>query len=215
MGKQRKGRNAKVTRWSRSSSKSRRRQRSLSGVDSLVWVMGTVGILIALAVVLNLWQSGAFARPPTPSRSEDPSDLLPLAEARRPLRGDHDMALIPQQTPAPRPAPSDVPLARLELPSLSYNFGRSPKKPDLAHIFAVQNTGTADLEISNLVTSCGCTTAELSSSLIPPGQRADLTVTFDPDFHDTRGEVVRLVWFATSDPTEPWVEVRITADVQP
>jgi hypothetical protein len=68
--------------------------------------------------------------------------------------------------------------------------------------------------IQNLVTSCGCTTAELSSNVIPPGQRADLTVTFDPDFHPTEGEVVRLVWFATNDPTQPWVEVRFTAEVE-
>jgi hypothetical protein len=45
------------------------------------------------------------------------------------------------------------------------------------------------------------------------GQRADLTVTFDPDFHATQGPVVRLVWFATNDPTQPWAEVRLTADV--
>ncbi len=70
-------------------------------------------------------------------------------------------------------------------------------------------------EIGNLVTSCDCTIAELSSRLIPPGQRADLTVTFDPDFHETHGEVTRLVWFATNDPTQPWVELRIEADVQP
>lgn len=61
---------------------------------------------------------------------------------------------------------------------------------------------------------CACTTAELLSSVIPPGRRADLSVTFDADFHETRGEVTRLVWFATNDPTQPWVEVRITADVR-
>jgi hypothetical protein len=83
----------------------------------------------------------------------------------------------------------------------------------VAHIFAVQNTGDADLEIGNLVTSCGCTTANLSTSIIPPGRRADLTVTFDPDFHATEGRVTRLVWFATNDPSQPWVEVRIDADV--
>ncbi len=77
----------------------------------------------------------------------------------------------------------------------------------------MQNTGDADLEIRNLVTSCGCTTANLSASIIPPGRRADLTVTFDPDFHVTKGGVVRLVWFATNDPTQPWIEVRIEADV--
>ena len=78
----------------------------------------------------------------------------------------------------------------------------------------MQNTGTADLEIGNLVTSCGCTAAELSSDVIPPGQRADLTVTFDADFHETGGQVTRLAWFATNDPAQPWAEVRITADVR-
>ena len=78
----------------------------------------------------------------------------------------------------------------------------------------MQNTGTAGLEISNLVTSCGCTVAELSSSVIPPGERADLAVTFDADYHPTSGVVTRLVWFATNDPTQPWIEMRIDADVQ-
>jgi hypothetical protein len=39
-------------------------------------------------------------------------------------------------------------------------------------------------------------------------------VTFDANFHETQGEVTRLAWFATDDPTQPWVEMRITADVQ-
>jgi hypothetical protein len=40
-------------------------------------------------------------------------------------------------------------------------------------------------------------------------------VTFDADLHATSGEVTRLVWFATNDPTQPWVEVRISVVVQP
>ena len=206
-------RGVKVTESTRRARKSKRR-RSSDKVPPLVWGIGAIEVVIAL-VALNLWQSGAFAKPPTPSRVEDPATLLPLAEAGRPLRGDHDMALIPQQTPAPLPAPSDVPVPRLDMPSFGYDFGRISANRDMAHTFAVQNTGTADLVVSNLVTSCGCTTAELSSRIVPPGRRADLTATFDPDYHETRGEVVRLVWFATNDPTQPWVEVRITADVQP
>jgi hypothetical protein len=84
----------------------------------------------------------------------------------------------------------------------------------VTHTFAVQNTGDADLLIGNLVTSCGCTMAELSSAVVPPGQRADLAATFDADYHPTNGPVTRLVWFATNDPTQPWVEVHITADVR-
>lgn len=188
------------------------RRRRPDGASPLVWMGGILGIVVLL-VVLNLFQSGVFADPPVASRSEDPASLLPLAEARRPLNGGHDMQRIPQQTPTPQPAPEGVALPSVDLPTVGYDFGLIPKRPDVAHVFAVQNTGMADLEISNLVTSCGCTMALLSSSVIPPGQRADLTVTFDPDFHATQGEVIRLVWFATNDPTQPWVEVRITANV--
>jgi hypothetical protein len=183
-------------------------------VNPLVWLGGVLVIVVVL-VGINLLQTGVLANPPTASRAEEPADLLPLAEAKRPLKGGHDMKRIPQQTPAPQPAPEGVALPKLDLPSSSHDFGLIPGRPDVARVFAVQNTGTADLEIRNLVTSCGCTTAELSSRVIPAGQRADLTVTFDPDFHTTQGPVVRLVWFATNDPTQPWAEVRVTANVQP
>jgi len=182
------------------------------GANPLVWLGGILGIIVVMAS-LNLWQSGVFAKPPEASRSEAPGELLPLAEGVQPLKGGHDMALIPQQPPAPQEAPAGVSLPHVDLPTTRHDFGRIAGRPDVAHIFAVQNTGTEDLKIWNLVTSCGCTTAEVSSSVIPPGQRADLTVIFDPDFHRTEGETVRLVWFATNDPTQPWVEVRIEADV--
>lgn len=208
-----KGDNKRAAQTVRRTRKPRRRRRRSRKVDPLVLVGGAVVLLVAL-LVTNLWQTGAFAPPPVPSRSQEPAELLPLAEAGRPLKGDHDMARIPKQTPAPQPAPEGAALARLDLPNDSHDFGLVPTKPDVAHVFAVQNTGTADLEIRNLVTSCACTVAELSSRVIPPGQRADLTVTFDPDYHATQGEVTRLVWFATNDPTQPWVEIRIIADVE-
>lgn len=197
---------------SRKRRSSGRRRRRSGGVNPLVWV-GSVLVIVVVLVGFNLL-SGALAEPPTPSRSQEVSALLPLAERKQPLKGGHDMARIPQQTPAPQPAPEGVALPRLDLPAADHDFGRIPGRPDVVHVFAVQNTGTAELKIWNLVTSCGCTTAELSSSIIPPGQRADLTVIFDPDFHVTQGPVVRLVWFATNDPAKPWAEVRLTADVQ-
>jgi len=125
------------------------------------------------------------------------------------------MKRIPAQTPAPQPAPEGVAVPVLRMPSASYDWGIIPKRPPVTHIFAVQNTGTADLLLNNMVTSCACTTAELSSSVIPPGQRADLTVTFNPSFHQVEGDVVRLVWFGSNDPTQPWVQVRLTANVLP
>ena len=204
-----------TSRGSRSASKRRgqRGRRSSRGADPLVWIAAVPLTIISL-LVFSAWQSGAFARAPRPSRAGDPANLLPLADAGDPLRGGHDMALIPQLTPTPQAAPLDVPVPRLDISSASYDFGRVYRQWDVTHIFAIQNVGDADLLISNLVTSCGCTVAELSSSVIAPGQRADLTVTFDADFHETSGEVTRLVWFSTNDTTQPWVEVRITAEVR-
>jgi hypothetical protein len=189
------------------------RGRSATWSNRLLWVAGSLTLVVAL-VLINLRDSNVFAQPSTASRDEELSVLLPLAEPKHGLTGTHDMELIPQETPMPQPVPLGVPVARLEIPSASYDFGRISHTGDVAHTFAVQNTGDADLVVTNLVTSCGCTTAELSSSVIPPGQRADLRVVFDPDFHDVQGEVTRLVWFATNDPARPWVEVRIRADVQ-
>jgi hypothetical protein len=213
MAKQRSKRKTRDVTKSPRARRARKRRQGLGGPNPLVWLAGVLGIVVML-VLFNLWQSGTFAKPPTPSRAEAEAELLPLAEPQRPLQGGHDMARIPRQTPAPQPAPAGVALPKLELASTSHDFGGISKRPDVAHIFAVQNTGTADLVLSNLVTSCGCTRAELSSSIIPPGERADLLVIFDPDFHETNGDVVRLVWFATNDPTLPWAEVRITAYVQ-
>lgn len=193
--------------------KKSRGRSSRSGANPLIWVGGVLAIVVLL-VSVNVLQSSVLADPPVTSRSEPVTELLPLAEAKRPLKGEHDMRRTPAQTPAPQPAPNGADLPVLDLPTESYDFGQVAKQPDVAHVFAVQNTGTADLVLQNLVTSCGCTTAQLSSSVIPPGQRADLTVIFDPDFHATEGEVVRLVWFATNDPRQPWVEVRLTAEVE-
>ena len=70
----------------RNRSSARRRRRS-SGVNPLVWLGGVLAI-VAVLVGVNLL-SGALAEPPKVSR-ENPADLLPLAEARRPLKGGHD-----------------------------------------------------------------------------------------------------------------------------
>jgi hypothetical protein len=196
---------------SRSSSRRRKRSRRVQPVALMIG--GTVG-LIVLLLAISLWQSGAFADPPSASGDGDAANVLPLTQAGRPLQGGHDMALIPKQTPAPRTVAEGVAAPRLNLPGLAHDFGRIYADWDVTHVFAIENRGSADLSIDNLVTSCGCTTAELSSDVIPPGQRADLKVTFDADLHETRGQVTRLVWFATNDPAQPWVEVRVDAYVQ-
>ena len=149
------------------------------------------------------------------AESEMGGDLLPLAEPIKPLIGGHDMSKLPSSPPQPEPVEDGAPAPQAEVPVVSHDFGEIPVSPPVAFIYAIQNIGTADLLLSNLVASCGCTIAELSTSIVPPGQRADLRVVFDPGFHETVGPVTRVVWVATDDPTQPMLEVQLQAHVLP
>lgn len=201
MSKSRKSRNF-------STARSRRARNKRS-----IWVTGA--LLLTLLIGAYIWQQVSY-RPPVVQAvtgSEAGAELLPLADPVKPLVGGHNMDLIPDQLPQPWNIPEGTSAPRVDLPVTEFNFGVIPPDPEVAYIFVIQNTGTADLHLSNLVTSCGCTTAELSASVIPPGRRAELLVTFDPDYHVTNGEVIRLVWLVSDDPAQPWIELAIRANV--
>lgn len=199
-------------------SKKRRKSGALSrrrrSIGTGTWIVLALVALVVGLIGLNLWESGIFAGAPTPALVVNPDELLPRSEVGHRLFGRHDPARVPSATPVPLPAPEGSPAPHLDLPMREYDFGRIGKSQNVTAVFAVQNTGQADLVIAGIVTSCGCTTAEISNNVIPPGRRADLAVTFDPDFHEVNGEITRVVWLATNDPALPLAEVRIMADVQ-
>lgn len=91
----------------------------------------------------------------------------------------------------------------------------------------VRNKGTGDLIVKKISTSCGCTTARLTTArrttpqlgmdhgslpplreVIQPSEEATLTITYDPNFHFARGPITRVVYLVTNDPRQPEVEVR-------
>lgn len=176
----------------------------------LVLVGASLLILAALALV-----SWANSRPLAPSTPGHLDNLLPLAAPVNPIVGFHNMERMPNPNTPPRPVDAGTPQANVDLPLATWEWGTIPAKPPVVQTFPIQNTGDQPLLITNVVTSCGCTTAHLSSSVIPAGQRADLVVTFDPDFHATSGPVTRLVWLETNDPDLPVVELRMDANVVP
>ncbi|PIP87299.1 hypothetical protein COW81_01105 [Candidatus Campbellbacteria bacterium CG22_combo_CG10-13_8_21_14_all_36_13] len=97
----------------------------------------------------------------------------------------------------------------------TYDFGNIPKSQGVIKtIFEIQNKGNKILEIGELSTSCGCTTASISESSIEPNKKAVLTVFFDPDFHtEPVGEITRTVFIPTNDPKMPEAEVKIKVDI--
>ncbi len=95
----------------------------------------------------------------------------------------------------------------------------------------VTNTGSADLIITEMETSCGCTRARLVvdgragpwfgmrghapwptgwSAHLRPGQRGTLIVQYDPGAHGVyRGPIDRVVVIHSNDPRQPRASVRL------
>lgn len=109
--------------------------------------------------------------------------------------------------------PTDGPKITIDNPF--YDFGVIPQYGGIVtKEFTVRNSGTKNLEIGNLTTSCSCTSATISSSSIAPGGSATLTVVFDPDFHEEPLDVFkRTVFIPSNDPTTPEAEVVIQTDI--
>ncbi|MCC6168777.1 MAG: DUF1573 domain-containing protein [Caldilineaceae bacterium] len=176
----------------------------------LLVLIGATAVILATLAVVN-WASRSAA----PVASAQFDNLLPLAQPVNPIAGFHNMERMPNLSAPARPAAAGTPQSNVDLPLATWDWGTIPARPAVMQTFPIQNTGDQPLLITNVVTSCGCTTAQLSSSVVPAGQRADLVVTFDPDFHATSGPVTRLVWLETNDPDQPVVELRMDANVIP
>lgn len=85
-------------------------------------------------------------------------------------------------------------------------------------IFKIKNTGTKDLEILRLSTSCGCTSAfmEEQDKIIPPGETREMKVSFNPAVHEDDtdlGELTRVIYIKSNDINMPETEVKIMANV--
>jgi hypothetical protein len=107
----------------------------------------------------------------------------------QPLRAIHEMGMG-GETPIPF-LPKAQPQPAIAIPETVYDFGSMGPKEIVKKTFVIRNTGKESLTISKAYTTCGCTTADFTSSVIPPGKVALVTVTFDAGFHDTRGQTVQ------------------------
>jgi hypothetical protein len=62
---------------------------------------------------------------------------------------------------------------------MKYDFGQIKQGEEVTHVFKFKNTGTAPLIISNIGTSCGCTTSDWNSNPIAPGKTGSFTAKFN------------------------------------
>jgi hypothetical protein len=70
-----------------------------------------------------------------------------------------------------------LPVAQFE--SMEHDFGNITEGAKVEHVYKVSNTGTADLVISEVKPSCGCTVPDYTKTPIKPGENGEVKVTFD------------------------------------
>jgi hypothetical protein len=97
-------------------------------------------------------------------------------------------------------AKSDKPAKgpQMEITPEEHDFGKVKQNQKLVHKFEIKNTGSEDLVIGRISTSCGCTAALTSDKVVKPGSTTTLEVTLETRSY--KGEIERSVSIASSDP---------------
>lgn len=97
----------------------------------------------------------------------------------------------------------------------SYDFGQIYKAEGIVSTtFEIENHGKQTLEIGAISTSCGCTSAEVDTNTLGFNEEAELTVYFDPNFHEEPGgKFSRSVFVKTNDPDLPEMQFDIFVEI--
>jgi hypothetical protein len=101
-----------------------------------------------------------------------------------------------------------------DLPAISFektthDYGRLIQGEKVSYAFKFSNTGTADLIISNVSASCGCTVPGFSRYPIKPGETGTINVVFDS--HNRRGFQNKTVTVLTNtQPNKTILNVKAT-----
>jgi rhodanese-related sulfurtransferase len=81
----------------------------------------------------------------------------------------------------------------------------------VTHSFVVTNVGDETLNITDVRTSCGCTTAALAKRDLAPGESVNVEATVNTT--GFRGTVTRTVSVTTNDPSSPTAVLQIVVTI--
>ncbi|MBK9290210.1 MAG: DUF1573 domain-containing protein [Bacteroidetes bacterium] len=72
-----------------------------------------------------------------------------------------------------------VSMPEITFTKTEHDFGRLIQGEQVVYVFKFRNTGNADLLISKVSASCGCTASKYTREPVKPGQEGKIEVTFD------------------------------------
>jgi len=92
-----------------------------------------------------------------------------------------------------------------------HDFGKIDKSEKVTANFKFRNEGAGVLEIMDVKTSCGCTSAKPEKRVYQPGEEGNIEVSFNPSRF--QGAITKTVTILTNDPEKSRYTCKIQADI--
>ena len=97
----------------------------------------------------------------------------------------------------------------LSIAAMDHSFGTVKAGTPLTYSFVLKNKGKANLEITNVAPSCGCTTSSFDK-VIAPGAEGKITLAVAKT-EGYKGEVVKTATVTTNDPAHQTFQLTLKA----
>lgn len=95
------------------------------------------------------------------------------------LDPEPNISATPARVEPARPTPpADGKFAAMTFTKKEHDFGKITEGDKVTYVFSFENTGEADLIISDAKGSCGCTVPEYPKEPIAPGKQGKIKVSF-------------------------------------
>lgn len=137
-----------------------------------------------------------------------------------------------QAQPIPQYQASDLEKPKVEINETSFDFGSMKLSETKEKEIILRNSGTKPMFLSDIVTSCDCTFAQVTAAgqtskrfsmrrdssfraEVPPNETAAIKIIYEPRLMPVKGKVNRSVVIKTNDPGHSLITIDFTADVQP
>jgi hypothetical protein len=93
-----------------------------------------------------------------------------------------------------------------------HNFGIVMNLESLDHGFILRNTGGTNVLIGRVHASCGCTTTQLGTRSLAPGEQTELVVRYD--FRGRRGPQHKQIHVFSNDPETPQLSLTMMGEIR-
>jgi hypothetical protein len=107
--------------------------------------------------------------------------------------------------------PAAVPAAHMVFSEEGHDWGQIAPTGVISHIITVANPGNRPLKVDQLLSSCSCLSAYISSQDMPVGTRATLLVLYDPGLDGKTGQIERTLSILSTAGDTPVKELTFRA----